>query len=86
MNTDDSRTTTTPEDTVGSEGGEPDEGPTMSAAGAMPSGSEMSHWDTSMPNPDATGDGPVTGTVSKPMPGEKDHAERAKAAKVLSTD
>lgn len=32
----------------------PEEGPTMTAGGAMPSGSEMSHWNTAMPNPDAT--------------------------------
>lgn len=73
---------TTSEDKVGSEGGEPDEGPSMGEGGVMPSGSEMSHWNTA----DATDGGPVTGTVSKPMPGEKDHAERSKAAKVVSSD
>lgn len=31
----------------------PDEGPTMTEAGAMPSGSETG-WKTSQPNPDAT--------------------------------
>ncbi len=36
--------------------------------------------------PSMSGPGAVTGTVSKPMPGEKNHAERAKAAKVLSRD
>jgi len=39
-----------------------------------------------MARPDATGSGAVTGTVSKAMPGEKNHAERAKAAKVLTRD
>lgn len=32
----------------------PDSGPAMSQAGAMPSGSEMKNWKTAMPNPDAT--------------------------------
>lgn len=32
----------------------PDGGATMSPAGAMPSGSQMEHWRTAMPNPDAT--------------------------------
>lgn len=32
----------------------PDDGPSMSQAGAMPGGSEMAHWNTAMPNPDAT--------------------------------
>lgn len=39
-----------------------------------------------MATPDASKSGAVTGTVSKPMPGEKNHAERAKAAKVLARD
>jgi len=51
----------------------------------MPSGSEED-WTTAMARPDAASPGAVTGTVSKPMPGEKNHAERAKAAKVLSRD
>jgi len=75
--------TTTDEDEVGSSG--PDGGPSMGGGGAMPSGSEED-WETSMAQPDATSPGPVTGTVSKPMPGEKDHAERSKAAKVVSSD
>lgn len=32
----------------------PDEGPTMSGAGAEPGGSAMDHWATAMPNADAT--------------------------------
>lgn len=32
----------------------PDERPGMSGAGAMPSGSAMDHWNTAMPNTDAT--------------------------------
>lgn len=33
---------------------QPDGGPTMTQAGAMPSGSEMAHWNTANPRPDAT--------------------------------
>ena len=32
----------------------PDEGPTMTGAGAEPGGSAMDHWATAMPNTDAT--------------------------------
>ena len=32
----------------------PDEGPTMSGAGASPGGNAMDHWNTAMPNADAT--------------------------------
>ena len=32
----------------------PDEGPTMSGAGAEPGGNAMDHWNTAMPNTDAT--------------------------------
>ena len=32
----------------------PDEGPTMTGAGAEPGGSAMDHWNTVMPNTDAT--------------------------------
>jgi len=32
----------------------PDEGPTMSGAGAGPGGSAMDHWKTAMPSADAT--------------------------------
>ncbi len=32
----------------------PDEGPTMTGAGAEPGGNSMSHWATAMPNADAT--------------------------------
>jgi len=82
MSTDKSRRTSDKDDAK-SDG--PDGGPSMSGAGAMPSGSEQD-WETSMARPDATSPGAVTGTVSKPMPGEKNHAERSKAAKVLSRD
>lgn len=75
--------TTTNKDDTGTSG--PDGGPSMSGGGALPNGSEED-WNTSMAHADASGSGAVTGTVSKPMPGEKDHAARAKAAKVLSED
>jgi hypothetical protein len=32
----------------------PDEGPTMTGAGAEPGGNAMDHWNTAMPNTDAT--------------------------------
>ena len=32
----------------------PDEGPTMSGAGASPGGNAMDHWNTANPNTDAT--------------------------------
>lgn len=32
----------------------PDEGPAMTGAGAGPSGNAMDHWNTAMPNTDAT--------------------------------
>ena len=32
----------------------PDEGPAMTGAGAQPSGNAMDHWNTAMPNTDAT--------------------------------
>ena len=32
----------------------PDEGPAMSGGGAQPSGNAMDHWNTAMPNTDAT--------------------------------
>lgn len=67
-------------------GSGPDQGSSQSVAGAMPSGSEMAHWNTAMGNADASDEGPTTGTVSKPMPGEKGHAERAKAAKIPTED
>ena len=44
----------TDEEQPGSRTANPDEGTNMSQGGAMPSGSEMSHWKTAMPNPDAT--------------------------------
>ena len=82
MSTDKKRTPTN-EDHVGTDG--PDGGPSMSGAGAMPNGSDED-WNTAMAGPDASSTGPVTGTVSKAMPGEKNHAERAKAAKVATRD
>lgn len=54
----------------------PDDGPTMTTGGAMPSGSEMAHWDTAMARPDATKPGSMPGTKSTPMPGEKNHDSR----------
>ncbi len=82
MSTDKSRRTS---DTDDAQSDGPDGGPSMSGAGAMPSGSEQD-WNTAMAGPDASSPGAVTGTVSKAMPGEKDHAARAKAAKVLSRE
>jgi len=32
----------------------PDDGPTMTGAGAEPGGNAMDHWNTAMPNADAT--------------------------------
>ena len=32
----------------------PDEGPTMGGPGAQPGGNAMDHWNTAMPNTDAT--------------------------------
>ena len=32
----------------------PDEGPTMTGSGAEPGGNAMDHWNTAMPNTDAT--------------------------------
>lgn len=77
--------TTTDEDEVGSDG--PEEGPSMGEGGAMPTGSEQD-WETSMAHPDSTDSGPVTGTgtVSHPMPGEKNHSQRSKDAKINSSD
>ena len=48
----------------------PDEGPGMSGAGAMPSGSAMDHWNTAMPNTDATKPESMPNTASTPFPGE----------------
>lgn len=42
------------EDQPGSRTANPEGGPTMTQGGAMPAGSQMSHWKTAMPNPDAT--------------------------------
>lgn len=47
-------------------GSGPDEGPTMSVAGAMPSGSQMAHWNTSQAPADATEPGTMPKTKSKP--------------------
>ena len=48
----------------------PDEGPTMSGAGAMPGGNAMDHWGTAMPNTDATKSETMPNTESTPLPGE----------------
>lgn len=47
-----------------------DEGPAMSGAGAMPSGSIMNHWETASPSADATDPDSMPQTKSTPMPGE----------------
>lgn len=47
-----------------------EEGPAMSGAGAMPSGSIMNHWETASPNADATNPDSMPHTKSTPMPGE----------------
>jgi hypothetical protein len=47
-----------------------EEGPAMSGAGAMPSGSVMNHWKTASPNADATDPDSMPRTKSTPMPGE----------------
>ncbi len=77
--------TTTDEDEVSSDG--PDGGPSMGEGGAMPGGSEED-WQTAMTSPDASHSGAVTGTgtVSHPMPGEKNHSQRAKDAGINSSD
>ena len=49
---------------------QPDEGPALSGAGAIPSGSTMNHWKTSSPNADATEPNSMPHTKSTPMPGE----------------
>lgn len=49
---------------------QPDEGPALSGAGAMPSGSTMNHWKTASPNADATDSNSMPRTKSTPMPGE----------------
>jgi len=51
---------------------QPDEGPAMSGAGAGPSGSTMSHWDTSQPQVDATKPETMPNTASAPLPGESE--------------
>ncbi|MGH9189840.1 MAG: hypothetical protein ACRD0Q_07400 [Acidimicrobiales bacterium] len=43
----------------------PDEGVTMSQAGAMPAGSEMGHWNTANPRPDATKPETMPGSAKK---------------------
>jgi hypothetical protein len=47
-----------------------EEGPSMSGAGAMPSGSVMNHWKTASPNADATDPDSMPRTKSTPLPGE----------------
>lgn len=49
---------------------QPEEGPALSGAGAIPSGSNMNHWRTASPNTDATDPDSMPGTKSTPMPGE----------------
>jgi hypothetical protein len=49
---------------------QPDEGPTLSGVGAMPSGNAMDHWGTAMPNTDATKGESMPKTRSTPLPGE----------------
>lgn len=51
----------------------PDEGPAMTPAGAQPSGNEMDHWATAMPNPDATKPETMPNTESEPLPGETEN-------------
>ena len=48
----------------------PDEGPTMTGAGAQPSGNAMDHWATASPNTDATKPDTMPNTKSTPLPGE----------------
>ena len=50
-----------------------EEGPAMSGAGAMPSGSVMNHWKTASPNADATDPDSMPRTKSTPMPGETEN-------------
>ena len=47
-----------------------DDGPTMTGIGAMPSGSEMDHWATAMPDADATKPDSMPRTASTRLPGE----------------
>lgn len=69
---------TAPEGPTQSTEDEPDGGPSMTIAGAMPAGSEMSHWKTAMARPDATRPETMPGTVSTPEPDEKDHGSSEK--------
>jgi hypothetical protein len=49
---------------------QPDEGPTLSGVGAMPSGNAMDHWATAMPSADATKPESMPDTESTLLPGE----------------
>jgi hypothetical protein len=49
---------------------QPDEGPTMTGAGAEPGGNAMDHWNTASPNTDATKPETMPHTKSTPLPGE----------------
>ena len=49
---------------------QPDEGPTMTGAGAEPAGNSMDHWNTASPNTDATKPETMPNTPSEPLPGE----------------
>lgn len=51
---------------------QPDEGPSMSSGGAMPSGSNMNHWATASPSADATMPETMPNTKSTPLPGESE--------------
>ena len=53
----------------------PTSGPAMSDSGAQPSGSEMDHWATAQPNPDATKPGTMPRTASRQLPGETEDRE-----------
>jgi hypothetical protein len=54
---------------------QPDEGPTMSGAGAEPAGNAMDHWATAMPNTDATKPETMPNTESEPLPGETEERD-----------
>ena len=54
---------------------QPDEGPTMTGEGAMPSGNSMDHWNTASPNTDATKPETMPNTPSTPLPGETEDRE-----------
>ncbi len=63
------------DDRAPSQADNPDKGPTMTSAGAQPSGSGMDHWATAQPNTDATKPETMPHTPSTPMPGETEDRE-----------